>query len=126
MVTTGMKLIRGRRMPIATSRALDASKAILMVVARLETVKPGRVPGADGELQAPHVHVVIFARGLLRHLHTRVYFEGDPANNDDAILALVPAARRSTLLARSVNEKPGTWHIDIRLQGEHETVFFDV
>ena len=91
-----------------------------------DTVKPGRVAGLDGNLQAPHINVVVFARGLLRHLHTRVYFAAEPANAEDAVLALVPAERRSTLLARPVEGDPKSWRFDIRLQGEDETVFFDV
>jgi protocatechuate 3,4-dioxygenase alpha subunit len=91
-----------------------------------ETVKPGRVPGPDGKLQAPHINVAIFARGLLKQLYTRAYFAGDPANSEDAALALVPADRRETLLARPLSGQPNTWHLDIRLQGESETVFFDV
>ena len=84
-----------------------------------ETVKPGRVDG-----QAPHINVLVFARGLLKHLHTRLYFAGDPANAEDRVLALVPEARRATLLARQ--KEPGLWCMEIRLQGENETVFFDV
>jgi protocatechuate 3,4-dioxygenase alpha subunit len=84
-----------------------------------ETVKPGRV-----DEQAPHVNVIVFARGLLKHLHTRLYFTGDPANETDAVLASVPAERRSTLLATRVEE--GHWHMEIRLQGENETVFFEL
>jgi protocatechuate 3,4-dioxygenase alpha subunit len=91
-----------------------------------ETVKPGRAPGPDGKLQAPHINIAIFARGLLKQLHTRVYFASDPANSEDTVLALVPADRRETLLARPLSGQPNTWHLDIRLQGESETVFFDV
>jgi protocatechuate 3,4-dioxygenase alpha subunit len=86
-----------------------------------DTIRPGRV-----ELQAPHINVTLFARGLLRHLHTRVYFAGEPSNAEDAVLALVPPERRTTLLAQPVAERPGTWRVEIRLQGEGETVFFDV
>lgn len=86
-----------------------------------ETVMPGRAAG-----QAPHINVVIFARGLLRHLHTRVYFEGEPSNAEDPVLALVPQERRSTLVARRVADRPGAWRLEIRLQGDGETVFFDV
>ena len=77
------------------------------------------------ELQAPHISVTVFARGLLRHLHTRAYFAGEPANANDAVLALVPEERRTTLMAQPSSE-PGTWQLEIRLQGEGETVFFDV
>ena len=86
-----------------------------------ETIKPGRV----GE-QAPHINVMVFARGLLRHLHTRVYFEGDPANLTDSVLSLVPEQRQSTLLAKPVSNQPNAWRFDIRLQGGSETVFFDL
>jgi protocatechuate 3,4-dioxygenase alpha subunit len=90
-----------------------------------DTVKPGRVAAPDGRLQAPHINVVVFARGLLQHLHTRVYFAGEPANLEDPVLALVPEERRSTLLAQAGKE-PATWRFHIRLQGDGETVFFDV
>jgi protocatechuate 3,4-dioxygenase alpha subunit len=89
-----------------------------------ETVKPGRVPDGRGGMQAPHVNVTVFARGLLKHLHTRVYFEGDPANAHDPVLCFVPLERRATLLAKPA--EPGAWFLEIRLQGEGETVFFDV
>jgi len=91
-----------------------------------ETVKPGSVPDGNGGMQAPHINVTVFARGLLRHLHTRVYFEGEADNAHDPALARVPEERRSTLLARPVTGQPDTWSIDIRLQGAAETVFFDV
>src|SRR5258708_25864686 len=68
-----------------------------------ETIRPGRVPGnALGDahtLQAPHISVSVFARGMLARLATRIYFAGDPANDEDYILALAPAGRRDTLLA---------------------------
>ena len=91
-----------------------------------ETIKPGRVAGADGRPQAPHINVTIFARGLLRHLHTRMYFAGEPANAEDAALNLVSEARRQTLLAQPVPGKQNAWRMEIRLQGERETVFFDL
>ena len=90
---------------------------------RFTTVKPGRVPGPGGTLQAPHLEVVIFMRGSLRHLLTRVYFPDDPANAEDPILKLVPAERRATLIARAA--KPGVLEWDVHMQGPHETVFFD-
>src|SRR5687767_7845450 len=67
---------------------------------RFRTIKPGRVPGPDGRLQAPHLAVTIFMRGLLKQLLTRVYFPDDPSHNEDPILKLVPAERRSTLIAK--------------------------
>jgi protocatechuate 3,4-dioxygenase alpha subunit len=95
-------------------------------VCEFATVKPGRVPGWYGALQAPHVNVTVFGRGLLKGLSTRVYFADDPANQDDPVLALVPQDRRATLLARQDSQLPGQWRIDLRLSGEEETVFFDV
>jgi protocatechuate 3,4-dioxygenase, alpha subunit len=92
---------------------------------RFETVRPGRVPGPDCALEAPHINVNVFARGILWHLFTRIYFAGDPANEDDAILELVPADRRGTLLARTDPNVPGLWNFDVHLTGERETVFFD-
>jgi len=91
-----------------------------------ETVKPGRVAGLDGRLQAPHINVLVFARGLLKHLHTRAYFAGEPANFEDPVLALVPEERRATLLAQPGEGEPETWRFHFRLQGDGETVFFDV
>jgi protocatechuate 3,4-dioxygenase alpha subunit len=91
-----------------------------------ETVRPGRVAGNDGGLQAPHLEISVFARGVLNRLVTRAYFEGDPANLEDPILALVPAERRATLMAHADSRNAGDWRFEIRLCGEDETVFFDV
>lgn len=90
------------------------------------TVKPGRVPEAGGRLQAPHIAVTVFARGMLNRVVTRIYFaDEEEANREDPILARVPAERRSTLLA--VPESGG-YRFEIRLQGSAagETVFFAV
>jgi protocatechuate 3,4-dioxygenase alpha subunit len=91
-----------------------------------ETVRPGRVPDGRGGRQASHINVCIFGRGLLRQLHTRVYFAGDAALAEDAVLALVPEERRQTLLATPDPQRAGRWLFDVRLQGDDETVFFDV
>jgi protocatechuate 3,4-dioxygenase alpha subunit len=91
-----------------------------------ETIKPGRVPGAKGALQAPHCNVSVFARGLLTRLATRAYFFGDPGNAADPVLGLVPEDRRDTLMARPDPAAPGSWRFDIHLCGPQETVFFDV
>ena len=89
---------------------------------RFETVKPGPVAGPDGSQQAPHINLLVLARGLLQHLYTRVYFADDAAlHAKDSVLACVPSGRRASLIARDVN---GECHFDIHLQGEHETVFF--
>ena len=90
---------------------------------RFNTIKPGRVPGLGGKPQAPHLNVTIFMRGLLKQLQTRMYFADDPANVEDPILALVPAERRQTLIARRASDGKLEWNIV--LQGRNETVFFD-
>ena len=90
---------------------------------RFSTVKPGRVPGPGSSLQAPHLNVVIFMRGLLKQLMTRMYFPDDVANGADPVLALVPVERRSTLIARKTAD--GTLEWNVILQGRDETVFFD-
>ncbi len=90
-----------------------------------ETIRPGRIADGKGSGQAAHINVSVFARGLLGRLCTRVYFEGDPALAEDPILALVPAERRQTLLARR-GATAGESTFEIRLQGPRETVFFDV
>jgi protocatechuate 3,4-dioxygenase alpha subunit len=91
---------------------------------RLITLKPGSVPGPNGSRQAPHLLINVFARGLLTPQLTRLYFEDEQANDDDPILACVPEPRRTTLIARRAG--PACYHWDLVLQGEGETVFFDV
>jgi protocatechuate 3,4-dioxygenase, alpha subunit len=95
------------------------------------TVKPGRVPSPDGSLQAPHIVVTLFSRGLLKPLLTRIYLPDEPGNADDSVLKLVPPERRSTLLAtrsgggRTQNEPENVFDWKIVMQGAGETVFFD-
>jgi protocatechuate 3,4-dioxygenase alpha subunit len=91
------------------------------------TMRPGTSArtGVAGNV-APHIDVCLFARGLLRQLHTRIYFAGDAALTVDPTLTLVPAERRSTLLAVPDPSHDGTWVYQLRLQGASETVFFDV
>ncbi|WGH80387.1 protocatechuate 3,4-dioxygenase subunit alpha [Jannaschia ovalis] len=97
-------------------RACDAETGLW----RLETVRPGPVAG-----QAPHITVMIFARGINLALHTRIYFEGEEANAADPLLNRIdPPERRATLMAQPGAD--GGWHLDIRLQGVDETVFLDV
>lgn len=88
-----------------------------------DTILPGTIPAPNGRTQAPHLSMSVFARGLLVRLATRIYFEGEPANETDPVLALVPADRRETLIAK--RQGPGVFRFDIRLQGEGETVFFE-
>ncbi len=91
----------------------------------LVTIKPGGVPGPGGAVQAPHLVVTVFMRGLLKHLLTRLYFPDEPNNADDPILRLVPPERRATLIARAGGTDRSMLHWDIVLQGDGETVFFD-
>jgi protocatechuate 3,4-dioxygenase, alpha subunit len=88
-----------------------------------ETVLPGRVRDEEGRQQAPHINVCLFARGLMRQIYTRIYFEGDVGLDEDVILSLVPEERRPTLMARYRDVE---WLFEIRLQGDRETVFFDL
>jgi len=92
---------------------------------RFTTIKPGRVPAPAGGLQAPHLNVTILMRGMLRHLQTRMYFSGDAANAEDAVLSSVPSARRETLIAKPIAGRPGALEWNVVLQGTAETVFFD-
>jgi protocatechuate 3,4-dioxygenase alpha subunit len=88
------------------------------------TVKPGPVPGPGGKPQAPHVDVSVFARGMLNRCVTRIYFADEPeANAADPVLARVPAQRRATLIAQPTDNG---YTLDIRIQGEGETVFFAI
>jgi protocatechuate 3,4-dioxygenase alpha subunit len=89
-----------------------------------ETVLPGVVRGPQGSVQAPHIVVTIFMRGLLLQLYTRIYFAGQAANAADPILANVPEERRSTLLARPEENSSNCYRWDVHLQGNEETVFF--
>ena len=91
--------------------------------ARFATVKPGRVPWPAGGLQAAHINISVFARGVLNRLATRLYFEGDPALAEDPVLKLVDPARRGTLIA--TRDEAGVWRLPLYLGGPHETVFFD-
>lgn len=92
------------------------------------SVKPGAVLGPNAALQAPHVNLVLGARGMTRHAFTRIYFEGDPLLASDPVLALVPEPRRQTLVARrsGVRDGASVYRFDVHLQGERETVFFEL
>ncbi len=86
--------------------------------------RPGAIDCGTGEKQAPHVAVLVFARGLLRHLMTRMYFPGEPSNAEDPVLRLVPEDRRGTLIAREDPQRRGELEWNVVLQGNEETVFF--
>ncbi len=92
---------------------------------RFDTVKPGAVTDRDGRRMAPHLNLWLVARGINVGLNTRMYFGDEPgANAADPVLALVEQAhRRDTLIARA---EGATYHFDVRLQGDGETVFFDI
>ena len=86
-----------------------------------DTIKPGSVEG-----QAPHITMCVMCRGMLSHAFTRIYFS-DEANGDDAVLATVPEDRRATLIAERDETAAGiVYRFDVRLQGDKETVFFDL
>lgn len=88
------------------------------------TVKPGPVPAPGGRMQAPHIEVSVFARGLLKRVVTRIYFPDEPeANEADPVLSSVPAEARERLVARP---QDGALRFDVHLQGDRETPFFDV
>jgi protocatechuate 3,4-dioxygenase, alpha subunit len=93
----------------------------------LSTARPTRVPFDSDTTQAPHLSVAVFARGLMNHLFTRIYFADEPSTDTDPVLRHVPEVRRTTLIARREPNgglTPRYW-FDIVLQGENETVFFD-
>ena len=95
---------------------------------RVVTVKPGPVPGRGNTLQAPHINIALFARGLLKHLFTRIYFADEPANASDPLLTSIEdaAARRTLLARRAEGVSPALYCFDIVLQGENETTFLDI
>jgi protocatechuate 3,4-dioxygenase alpha subunit len=116
-----------RALPNATFRGFGRCGTDANGDYAFDTIKPGSVPDPDGKPQAPHILVAVFARGMLLHNYTRIYFDGEAGNAGDPVLALVPADRRPTLIA---SPKPGNgsavYRFDIRLQGDNETVFFDI
>ena len=92
-----------------------------------DTIKPGVVPGPNGKDQAPHIVFCVYSRGMLRQIYTRLYFSDEAANETDPILAMVPADRRGTLIAHKESKGGQTvYRFDIRVQGENETVFFEI
>ncbi|HTZ37516.1 MAG TPA: protocatechuate 3,4-dioxygenase subunit alpha [Stellaceae bacterium] len=92
---------------------------------RITTIKPGAVPGRGNALQAPHINVAFFARGLLRQLFTRIYFSDEAANAADPLLAgIEDTSVRDTLIARKTGD--GVYRFDFVLQGQNETAFLDL
>ncbi len=88
------------------------------------TIRPGCAQMLDGTPQAPHIVLVLSMRGLLKHLHTRIYFAGDPRNDNDPVLLAIPAERRQTLFAQPNADDSTHYRWNIQLQGNDETVFF--
>jgi protocatechuate 3,4-dioxygenase, alpha subunit len=95
---------------------------------RLMTIRPGPVPGRGNNLQAPHLAVAIFARGLLKQLFTRIYFADEALNSADPVLSSIDDATRRRTLIASREDAGGTpsYRFDIVLQGDNETVFFEI
>jgi protocatechuate 3,4-dioxygenase alpha subunit len=95
---------------------------------RIATIRPGPVPGRGNALQAPHINVALFARGLLKHLYTRIYFADEPAANatDPLLSSIDDDSVRRTLLAQPGGGDPKRYGFDIVMQGENETVFLDI
>ena len=117
---------RGAR-PNSKFKGFGRSSTDKAGVYSFDTIKPGSVPGPDGKPQAPHIVVCIFSRGMLRQVYTRIYFADEAANAADPILALVPEERRGTLIAhKGPQGNVPLYTFDIRVQGDNETVFFDI
>jgi protocatechuate 3,4-dioxygenase alpha subunit len=92
-----------------------------------QIIRPGSAPGPGGKPQAPHILLAVFARGMTQQTITRIYFADQAAANAaDPVLTLVPVDRRGTLIAMREPGEPVTYRFDIHMQGDRETVFFDV
>jgi protocatechuate 3,4-dioxygenase, alpha subunit len=116
-----------RALPNATFKGFGRSATDKNGEYGFETVKPGPVPGPNGKPQAPHIVFCIFSRGMLRQIYTRLYFADEAGNASDPILAMVPADRRGTLIAgKETKGGAPLYRFDIRVQGDKETVFFDI
>jgi len=116
-----------RALPNATFKGFGRSATDKNGEYGFETVKPGPVPGPNGKPQAPHIVFCIFSRGMLRQIYTRLYFADEAGNAGDPILAMVPADRRGTLIAgKETKGGAPLYRFDIRVQGDKETVFFDI
>jgi len=121
--------------PYQGEQTIERRKTLPFGFGRIATNECGefqfstRKPAAgqkDGMIYAPHLAVLVLMRGLLRHLVTRIYFAGEAANEQDMVLKLVPAERRETLLAMPSPDGDNDLRWDIHLQGDRETVFFEV
>ena len=116
-----------RTIPNSKFKGFGRSATDKAGVFAFDTIKPGAVPGPKGKAQAPHIVVCIFSRGMLRQIYTRLYFPDEAANAADPILNMVPEDRRGTLIAhKQAGTEPPLYRFDIRVQGDNETVFFEI
>jgi protocatechuate 3,4-dioxygenase alpha subunit len=116
-----------RALPNAQFKGFGRSSTDKQGVFAFDTIKPGAVPGPGGKPQAPHVVFCIYSRGMLRQIYTRMYFADEASNAADPVLAIVPTDRRQTLIATKESKGGQTlYRFDIRVQGDNETVFFDI
>jgi protocatechuate 3,4-dioxygenase alpha subunit len=116
-----------RALPNAKFKGFGRSATDKQGVFAFDTIKPGAVPGPGGKPQAPHIVFCIYSRGMLRQVYTRMYFPDEAANASDAVLAVVPTDRRGTLIAsKETRDGQTLYRFDIRVQGDNETVFFDI
>jgi protocatechuate 3,4-dioxygenase, alpha subunit len=115
-----------RALPNATFKGFGRSHTDDAGRYAFDTIKPGPAPGPNGQMQAPHIAVNLFSRGVLKQMVSRIYFSDEAANASDPILRLVPPERRATLIARR-EERDGApvYRLDFKLQGDGETVFFE-
>jgi protocatechuate 3,4-dioxygenase alpha subunit len=115
-----------RALPNAAFRGFGRSATDEAGRYAFDTIKPGAVPGPNGNMQAPHVAVNLFSRGVLKQMVSRIYFSDEAANASDPVLNLIPSARRATLIARREERAGGAVYLlDFKLQGDGETVFFE-
>jgi len=115
-----------RALPNATFRGFGRTGTDENGAYRFDTIKPGAVPGPNGKMQSPHIVMAVFARGMLRQQYTRIYFSDEAGNAADPVLCLVPEDRRATLVAGRQQGAQAVYTFDVHLQGDGETVFFDV
>jgi protocatechuate 3,4-dioxygenase, alpha subunit len=122
---------RGPAAPPAGFRGFGRSATDPAGNYRIVTLRPGPLPCPDGGMEAPHLDVSVFARGLLDRVVTRIYFADETEANaaDPVLTSIADAERRATLIAAAVPDLDGAgrhFRFDVQLQGAHETVFFDV
>jgi protocatechuate 3,4-dioxygenase alpha subunit len=116
-----------RALPNAKFKGFGRSATDKQGVYAFDTIIPGAVPGPGGKPQAPHIVFCVYSRGMLRQIYTRMYFPDQAANAADTVLGLVPTDRKATLIAKKESRGGQTvYRFDIRVQGDNETVFFDI